>query len=78
MVPNGCNTLMETTNMDNEELKMYNKSRFIFLPNEKDASPRVLTEALCCDILVLLNKNVGGWKYVNKNTGEFFTDEKDE
>ena len=79
-LPNGCNTLMETTNMvSNEELKkMYNKSRFIFLPNEKDASPRVLTEALCCDVPVLLNKNIlGGWKYVNKNTGEFFTDEKD-
>ena len=79
-LPQGCNDLMETTNMvPYEELKkMYNKCKFIFLPNEKDASPRVLTEALATDLPALINKNIlGGWKYINSETGEFFTDEKD-
>ena len=57
---------------------MYNKCKFIFLPNEKDASPRVLTEALATDVPALINKNIlGGWKYINSETGEFFTDEND-
>ena len=79
-LPFGCNDLMTTTDMlSHDELKkMYNKSKFIFLPNEKDASPRVLTEALAFDVPVLMNKNIlGGWKYINKDTGEFFTNEND-
>ena len=29
-------------------------------------------------ITILINKNIlGGWKYINKQTGQFFTDEKD-
>ena len=79
-LPNGCNDLMTTTDMlSHAELKkMYNKSKFIFLPNEKDASPRVLTEALAYDVPALINKNIlGGWKYINNETGEFFTDEND-
>ena len=73
-LPQGCNDLMETTNMiPYEELKkMYNKCKFIFLPNEKDASPRVLTEAMATDLPALINKNIlGGWKYINSETGEF-------
>lgn len=79
-LPNGCNDLMTTTNMlSHQELKdSYNKSKFIFLPNEKDASPRVLTEALAHNVPALINKNIlGGWKYINNETGEFFTDEND-
>lgn len=79
-LPKGCNDYMDTTNMlSHAELKkMYNKSKFLFLPNEKDASPRVLTEAFAYDVPVLINKNIlGGWKYINDKTGEFFTDEKD-
>ena len=50
----------------------------LYLFPEKDASPRVLTEALCMDIPALTNKNIlGGWKYINESTGEFFTDEND-
>ena len=78
-LPAGCKYL-ETTNMIkyNELTKMYNKSRFIFVPNEKDASPRVLTEALAMNIPCFVNKNIlGGWKYVTDETGEFFTDETD-
>ena len=43
-----------------------------------DASPRILTESLCVNIPVLVNLNIiGGWKYVNSETGEFFRDETD-
>lgn len=75
-----CKNLMHTTNsLSNEELrKYYNKSKFIFLPNEKDASPRVLTEAFNHNLPCLINKNIlGGWKYINHQTGEFFENEKD-
>ena len=79
-LPDGCHDLMETTNMVKygELRKLYQQSRFIFLPNEKDASPRVLTEALCMNVPTLINKNIlGGWKYINEKTGQFFTDETD-
>jgi hypothetical protein len=75
-----CHELMETTDMlDYEELKKrYKQSRFIFIPNYADASPRVLTEALCHDIPCLVNQKIlGGWKYVNEKTGVFFKDETD-
>jgi hypothetical protein len=78
-LPAGCKYL-ETTNMIkyHELTKMYNKSKFIFIPNEKDASPRVLTEALAMNIPCLVNRNIlGGWKYINDQTGQFFTDEND-
>ena len=59
-------------------LKLYQKAKFVFIPNEADASPRVLTECLSLDVPCLINKNIlGGWKYVNNKTGEFFTDEND-
>jgi GR25 family glycosyltransferase involved in LPS biosynthesis len=54
------------------------KSRFIMVPNYSDASPRVITEALALDLPVLMNKNIyGGWKYINNQTGEFFSNEND-
>jgi hypothetical protein len=51
------------------------KCRFLFVPNVADASPRVITEALCYDMPVLVNRNIlGGWHYVESGvTGEFFT-----
>ena len=79
-LPQGCNDLMETTDMIKyQELKkMYEKAKFLFLPNEKDASPRVLTEALSMNLPVLCNENIlGGWKYINDKTGTFFKNEKD-
>ena len=61
-----------------ELLKKYDESKIIFLPNIHDASPRVLTEALAHNTRCLVNeKLVGGWKYVNSQTGEFFKDETD-
>lgn len=59
--------------------KELQKSKFLFVPNGSDASPRVITEALSYNIPVLVNKNiVGGWHNVIPGvTGEFFTDEND-
>ena len=38
-----------------------------------DASPRVLAEAMCLDVPILVNRHiVGGWKYVHGQTGAFF------
>ena len=54
------------------------KSRFLFVPNVADASPRVITEAICYNMPVLVNYNIiGGWHNVIPGvTGEFFDDEK--
>jgi hypothetical protein len=75
-VPTNCETTgwVEYDKM----LKLYQKAKFVFLPNEADASPRVLTECLSLNIPCLINKNIlGGWKYVNNKTGEFFDNEND-
>lgn len=73
-VPDNCDT---TGWVDyGDMLKMYQTAKVILIPNIADASPRVLTECLSTDLRCLVNENiVGGWKYVNENTGEFFTDE---
>jgi hypothetical protein len=80
-LPEGCDKYIETTGWVDyiENIKLYNKAKFIFVPNQRDASPRVLTEALSCNLPCLVNYNIlGGWKYVDdKQTGEFFTDEND-
>lgn len=58
--------------------KELQKAKFLFVPNITDASPRVLSEAMCLDLRLLVNYNLlGGWKYVTPETGEFFTDEFD-
>lgn len=79
-VPDSCHTLMEKTDfMDYHKfMKQYQRCRFIFVPNILDASPRVLTEALSLNLPCLVNTNiVGGWKYVNNQTGMLFNDEND-
>jgi hypothetical protein len=54
------------------------KAKVLFVPNISDASPRVITEALSCDLRILVNYGiVGGWKYINEHTGEYFNDEND-
>jgi hypothetical protein len=59
------------------QIKM-KESRFLFIPNIYDASPRTVAEAISKDIPVLMNINiVCGAKYINYQTGEFFTDEHD-
>jgi hypothetical protein len=54
------------------------QSRVAFFPNVLDASPVFLTEALCLDVPVVVNRRLlGGWKYVRPDTGRFFTSEND-
>ncbi|CAL5220174.1 g2142 [Coccomyxa viridis] len=54
-------------------LRYIESSRVLFAPNVHDASPRVLAEAMSLDVPILVNKYiVGGWKYVNQDTGAFF------
>ena len=39
---------------------------------------RVIVEALCLDLPIVVNKHiVGGWKYVNQYTGKFFSEASD-
>lgn len=58
-------------------LRYLHRSRFLFIPGIMDASPRVLTEALAMNIPVLVHRQIlGGWKYVNENTGAFFDSEE--
>lgn len=79
-LPGICHQLMDTTNMleYSKMLESYKKAKFLFVPNRADASPRVITEALLTDLPILVNENIlGGWKYVNENTGVFFRDEHD-
>ena len=54
-----------------------NSSKNLINFSRYDASPRVIIEALSLNIPVLLNNNIlGGWKYINKSTGNlFFYDE---
>ena len=61
----------------NEFQKEMQKCKFLFVPNISDASPRVITEAICYNMPVLVNRNIfGGWHNVIPGvTGEFFTDE---
>ena len=54
------------------------ESKFLFVPNVLDASPRVIAEAITKDLAVLMNRNIlCGSKYVVPETGELFTDETD-
>jgi hypothetical protein len=54
------------------------RARFLFVPNECDASPRVLAEAMCLNVPVVVYQRIlGGWKYVNPFTGVFFDSEDD-
>lgn len=51
---------------------------FLFAPNALDPSPRVLAEALCLDVPILVQRAIlGGWHYVNPFTGAFFDGEHD-
>jgi len=49
-------------------------TRFSFFPNIKDCSPLLISESLVRGKPVLVNKRIlGGWKYVNDDTGALFT-----
>lgn len=54
------------------------QSRFLFVPNIYDASPRIVAESITKGLPVLMNRNiVCGSKYITYETGELFTDEND-
>jgi hypothetical protein len=55
------------------------RCRFLFVPNVADASPRIITEALCYNMPVLVNEHIfGGWHNVVAGvTGEFFSGTQD-
>jgi hypothetical protein len=56
-----------------EFLDLTEESRIMLVPSVLDASPRVITEALCLDTYVMVNERIsGGWKYVQPETGAFF------
>ncbi len=83
-LPEKCKPYLTTTGWVEYEdvIKLYRKCKFLFLPNTRDASPRVITECMSLNLPCIMNANiVGGWKYINNtdnvNTGEFFNDEKD-
>lgn len=80
-LPDGCADYLETTGWVDYDtmISLYRKSKFIFLPNVRDASPRVLTEAMALNLPCLINANIlGGWKYIESGkTGETFTSEDD-
>ena len=54
------------------------KSKFLFECAGSTASPRIITESMALNLPVLLSENIiGGWKYINKYTGENFSDIND-
>lgn len=80
-IPDSCKGKMtQTTYLPNQQefFNYVKQSRFVFLPQIHDASPRVSTQALAHDVPILMNWYIkGGWKYVNEKTGEFFHDMSD-
>ena len=47
----------------------------MLLPNLEEASPRVETEALACNVPIFVYENIlGGWKYVHDDSGVFFNE----
>ena len=74
-MPPSCHQLMELTDFQEYSIfiKNFNKCRFILCPSILDASPRVVSESMCFNLPVLMNKKIlGGWQYVNEKTGSFF------
>ena len=74
-IPPTCHQLMEQTDfMDYSKfITSFNKCKFILTCSEADASPRTVSEAMCFNLPVLMNKKIlGGWQYVSEQTGEFF------
>lgn len=74
---NKINNLVLTDDVSHSKLKKYmEESKFTLLPNLEEASPRVLVESLCLNVPVLVYENIlGGWKYINNDTGEFFNED---
>merc|ERR1711957_991776 len=80
-IPPSCDGLItQTTYLQKQEdyFEYLKNSKFAFLPQVHDASPRVATQALALDVPILMNWHIrGGWKYVADKTGEYFHDMSD-
>jgi len=80
-IPESCKgKMIQTTYLAKQQdyFDYLKQSKFAFLPQVHDASPRVSTQALAHDVPILMNYHIlGGWKYVNDKTGEFFHDMRD-
>lgn len=76
-IPDSCKGLItQTQYIPQPQLYHYmEQSKFLFLPQIHDASPRVSSQALALDTPLLMNAFIsGGWKYLNNKTGESFHD----
>eukprot|EP00039_Didymoeca_costata_P021631 m.2667 g.2667 ORF g.2667 m.2667 type:complete len:484 (-) comp2566_c0_seq1:34-1485(-) len=91
-IPKSCEgKIVQTTFLNQDQFFSYvRQSRFQFLPQVHDASPRVAAQALAHDVPLLMNAHIsGGWKYLDEEcltipcpknnvrkqkTGEFFND----
>lgn len=83
--------LKEIWNINRDDFKFVNRKmspkdvsilmsscRFGLFPNVHDCSPLLLSEALIRNVPVLVNSDIlGGWKYVNEQTGSFFSTENE-
>lgn len=79
-IPKSCEgKMLQTQYIPQDQFLHYvEQSRFLFLPQIHDASPRVSTQALATDTPLLMNRHIaGGWKYLNEQTGEKFSDLSD-
>lgn len=48
--------------------KIMSSCKFVFFPNKRDCSPRMIPESFIHDKPVVVNKNIyGGWHYINNN-----------
>jgi hypothetical protein len=62
----------------NEFQDKLRQSKFLFVPNIYDASPRIITESITKGLPILMNNSiVCGSKYITYETGELFIDEND-
>ena len=79
-IPAACEgKVLQTPYLSFEEaLNYFRQSSFLFVPQVYDASPRVVTQAMTLNVPVFMNRNIiGGWKYINDKTGDFFHDLSD-
>lgn len=57
-----------------EICRLVSSVKFVIVPSTRDSSPRIIPEMLVRNVPVLLNKHIyGGWKYLNNDTGLFFS-----
>lgn len=69
-IKNGNLFLIEKWTTKEEFPIRLNESRILIVPSEWDNKPRILDQALLCDIPIVVNENIyGGRKFINEKTG---------